>query len=57
MDYVNECEYILQDSYGLPQCDCEEIKFKDRYELEKYLQKNPDVVERIKNCYAIIIPS
>ena len=57
MNDVNEYEYILQDSYGLPQCGCEEIKFKDRYELEAYLQENPDVVERIENSYAVIIPS
>lgn len=48
--------YEIQDSYGAPQCGVESVKFEEWYELESYLDDNPDVYERVKDGYAVIIP-
>ena len=48
--------YIIQDSCGLPQCgNYDEYKFAEFWELEEFLDSNPDIMERIRDQYAIII--
>lgn len=46
--------YQLQDSHGAPQCGCEIISFSEWWEVEEYLDANPDVMERISEGYAVI---
>lgn len=46
--------YEIHDTYGAPQCGCEIIRFEEWYELEEYLDANPDVMERIEGGYAAI---
>ena len=46
--------YKLQDSHSAPQCGCEIISFNEWWEVEEYLDANPDVMERISEGYAVI---
>lgn len=46
--------YQIQDSHGAPQCGCEVIDFGEWWEVEEYLDANPEVVERISEGYALI---
>ena len=47
-------KYKLEDSYGAPQAGCDIKYFSEWYELEEYLEDNPDVEERISEGYATI---
>lgn len=47
--------FEIHDSYGYPQCGCEITTFDEWYELEEYIDANPDVLERIYEGYATII--
>lgn len=49
--------YVIDDSYGAPQCGYERITFEAWYELEEYLDARPDVMERIEDGYAILFES
>lgn len=49
-----EPRYKLCDSRGLPQAGCDEEYFDEWYELEEYLDENPDVQDRISEGYAWI---
>lgn len=46
--------YQIHDSYWAPQCGCEVTTFEEFYEMEDYLDANPDVMERIREGYATI---
>lgn len=46
--------YEIHDTHGAPQCGCEVLRFEWFYELEEYLEDNPDVEERIREDYAFI---
>lgn len=46
--------YRLENTWGLPQCGCEVIDFGEWYELEEYIDNNPDVEELIHEGYARI---
>lgn len=46
--------YKLTDTYEAPQCTPEVLTFENWYELQDYLDSNPDVVYRIENGYAFI---
>lgn len=46
--------YQIHDSYWAPQCECEVTTFEEFYEMEDYLDANPDVMERIREGYATI---
>lgn len=46
--------YKLTDTYGVPQCTPEVLTFETWYELDEYLDSNPDVMDRIENGYAFI---
>lgn len=48
--------YIIQDNCGLPQCgNYATYSFTEFWELEEFLDDNPDIMERIRDQYAIII--
>lgn len=47
--------YKLIDTYEAPQCTPEVLTFETWYELEEYLDSNPDVMLRYENGYAFII--
>jgi hypothetical protein len=47
--------YELHDSYEAPQAGEEVLTFADWYELQDYLDENPDVEDRINNGYACIV--
>ena len=48
--------YIIEDNCGLPQCgNYETYSFTEFWELEEFLDDNPDIMERIRDQYAIII--
>lgn len=44
--------YVLYDSYGVPQCDYEMIKFADWGELIDYIESTPELEDRIFKGYA-----
>lgn len=48
-------QYAIHDSYGSPQAGNDVTKFEEWYELEEYLDENPDVMERIEEGYARIV--
>lgn len=48
-------KYAIQDTRGLPQAGVDVKKFEEWYELEEYLDKNPDVMDRIHEGYARIV--
>lgn len=48
-------KFVIQDTYGAPQCGMDEIEFDEWYEVEEYLGEHPDVIERIDSGYATII--
>lgn len=48
-------KYEIQDSRGLPQAGYDSYKFEDWYEVEDFLDENPDVAENIENGYATIV--
>lgn len=47
--------YAIEDTRGLPQAGVDVQKFEEWYELEEYLDENPDVMERIQDGYATIV--
>lgn len=47
--------YEIHDSRWLPQCGCEITIFEEWWEVEEYLDENPDVMERIEQMYATIV--
>lgn len=48
--------YIVKDNCGLPQCgNYDEYTFSEFWELEEFLDDNQDIMERIRDQYAIII--
>lgn len=48
--------YIVKDNRGLPQCgNYNEYTFSEFWELEEFLDDNPDIMERIRDQYAAII--
>lgn len=48
--------YIVKDSCGLSQCgNYDEYTFSEFRELEEFLGDNPDIMERIRQQYAVII--
>lgn len=46
--------YKLIDTYETPHCTLEVLTFETWYELDEYLDSNPDVMDRIENGYAFI---
>ena len=48
-------QYAVEDTYGAPQAGVDVKKFQEWYELEEYLDQNPDVEERIEEGYARIV--
>ena len=44
--------YILHDTYGAPQCGTDVTIFDEWFELDYFLDDNPDVIERIEQGYA-----
>lgn len=49
--------YKIEDSYGAPQAGVDVKEFSEYYELEEYLDENPDVADRIAEGYARIVES
>ena len=47
--------YEIHDSHGAPQCGCETIRFDEWWEVEDYLDLNPEVADRIAEMYAEIV--
>lgn len=48
--------YIVKDNRGLSQCgNYDEYTFSEFWELEEFLDDNPDIMERIRDQYAIVI--
>lgn len=48
--------YEIQDTRGLPQTgQYDSYKFEEWYELEEFLDENPEVMESIENGYATIV--
>lgn len=48
--------YIVKDNCGFPQCgNYDEYTFSEFWELEEFLDDNPDIMERIQDQYAVII--
>ena len=51
-----EYKYEIQDTHGLPQTGMyDSYKFEEWYELEEFLDNNPDVRENLDDGYATII--
>lgn len=46
--------YEIHDTHGAPQCGCEVLRFEEWWELDEYIDGNPDVYERICDGYALI---
>ena len=46
--------YKIEDSHGFPQAGVEVKEFDEWWELEEYLDDNPDVADRISEGYARI---
>lgn len=46
--------YYLDDSHGAHQAGCDRKTFDEWWELEAYLEDNPDVMDRVRNGYAAI---
>lgn len=46
--------YCIIDTRGIPQCGAAYIFFDAWFELDYYLDENPDIMERISEGYAII---
>ena len=46
--------YILQDSYGVPQCGYEVLEFADCGELMDYIESTPGLEDRISEGYATL---
>ena len=42
----------IYDTHGLPQCGCEVLTFDTWYEMEFYLDDNPDLMQRLLDGYA-----
>lgn len=50
-----EYKYEIQDTQGLPQAGVATYKFEEWYELEEFLDKNPDVQQSLEDGYASIV--
>lgn len=49
-------KYEIQDTQGLPQTGMyDSYKFEEWWELEDFLDNNPDVMENIQDGYATIV--
>lgn len=47
--------YEIRDTYGAPQCGCNVKRFTEWYDVEEYIEMNPDVMERLDSYDAFII--
>lgn len=45
-------KYVLEDTYGAPQAGVDTIEFDSIYDVQDYLDENPDVQDRINEGYA-----
>ena len=51
-----EYRYQIQDNRGLPQTGCmDTYNFEEWWEVEEFLDNNPDVYEDIENGYATVV--
>lgn len=50
-----EYKYEIQDTQGTPQAGVATYKFEEWYELEEFLDNNPDVRESLDDGYATIV--
>lgn len=48
-------KYAIEDTRGLPQAGVDVQKFEEWWELEEFLDENPDVMESIQDGYAAIV--
>ena len=58
-EYLNEQNdityaYKLEDTYGAPQAGVDVKYFETYYDLDEYLEENPDVQDRIDEGYALV---
>ena len=44
--------YVIEDTYGAPQCGVESIEFDDYIEMSDYINDTPGLYERIVSGYA-----
>lgn len=49
-----QTHYYIDDTYEAPQAGSDRVEFDEWWELEEYLDDNPDVRERIEDGYATI---
>lgn len=54
-EVYGKMRYEVHDTYGAPQCGCEVRKFAEWWEVEEYLESNPEVLYRIEEGYATIV--
>lgn len=47
--------YEIHDSHGMPQCGCDVKRFTEWYDVEEYVEMNPNIMERFDEMYATII--
>lgn len=46
--------YKLYNTHGVPQCGCEISEFDTWYDLDRYLDENPEIILEIADGYAWI---
>lgn len=46
--------YKLFNTHGAPQCGCEILEFEEWYEVDQYIDENPDIILAIAEGYAWI---
>lgn len=54
-DAMIASSYRIEDSYGAPQAGVDVKEFDEYYEMQDYLDENPDVMERIEEGYATVV--
>lgn len=54
LENAKKYPFSIQDSYGAPQCGIESKYFESWEGVARYLELNPDVLQRINDGYAVI---